>query len=207
MGGGSKFGFSKMAKSSCSESCRADERPTWLWLLAGPNGAGKSTYAPKLAARVEEIVRPDELANQLSPARPKMPLCVKTSASFAAARLAAQEAPGDGREQDGKRRRKFRATNVQFRHVAAGLSGAASLEIDHDRAGSAFSSGLVDRDQRCGTGDWRDFLCRQFAGHALFASRAKIRLVLRASIRLCPSLLPAWPGEGRICPSHTTRLF
>jgi hypothetical protein len=24
---------------------------------------------------------------------------------------------------------------------------------------------------------------------------------------LCPSLLPAWPGEGRICPSHTTRLF
>ncbi|MGO9605836.1 MAG: zeta toxin family protein [Candidatus Binataceae bacterium] len=37
----------------------------WLWLIAGPNGAGKSTYAPNLAADVEEIVRPDEIAESL----------------------------------------------------------------------------------------------------------------------------------------------
>jgi predicted ABC-type ATPase len=55
--------------------------PPWLWLLAGPNGAGKSTYAPKLAARVEEIVRPDELATQLSPGVPE-------NAALGAGRLA-----------------------------------------------------------------------------------------------------------------------
>lgn len=46
------------------------ERP-WLWLIAGPNGAGKSTYARNLAADVEEIVRPDELAYGLSPEAPE----------------------------------------------------------------------------------------------------------------------------------------
>jgi hypothetical protein len=45
-------------------------RGLWLWLLAGPNGAGKSTYAPNLSSDVEEIVRPDELASELSPAAP-----------------------------------------------------------------------------------------------------------------------------------------
>jgi predicted ABC-type ATPase len=43
----------------------------WLWLLAGPNGAGKSTYASNLAADVEEIVRPDELAYRLSGEAPE----------------------------------------------------------------------------------------------------------------------------------------
>ena len=38
----------------------------WLWLIAGPNGAGKSTYAPNLAAEVDEIVRPDEIAASLA---------------------------------------------------------------------------------------------------------------------------------------------
>jgi predicted ABC-type ATPase len=38
----------------------------WLWLIGGPNGGGKSTYAPSLAARVEEIVRPDEIAETLA---------------------------------------------------------------------------------------------------------------------------------------------
>jgi predicted ABC-type ATPase len=48
-------------------------RGLWLWLLAGPNGSGKSTYAtyaPNLSSLVEEIVRPDELASELSPAAP-----------------------------------------------------------------------------------------------------------------------------------------
>ena len=38
----------------------------WLWLIAGPNGAGKSTYASNIAADVEDIVRPDELAYRIS---------------------------------------------------------------------------------------------------------------------------------------------
>jgi predicted ABC-type ATPase len=38
----------------------------WLWLIAGPNGAGKSTFAPTLSSVVDEIVRPDELALNLS---------------------------------------------------------------------------------------------------------------------------------------------
>jgi predicted ABC-type ATPase len=42
----------------------------WLWLVAGPNGAGKSTYAPNLSSEVEEIVRPDLLAFELSPKDP-----------------------------------------------------------------------------------------------------------------------------------------
>jgi predicted ABC-type ATPase len=45
-------------------------RSPWLWLVAGPNGAGKSTYAPTLSSDVEGIVRPDELAYQLSPEDP-----------------------------------------------------------------------------------------------------------------------------------------
>ena len=43
----------------------------WLWLVAGPNGAGKSTYAPNLSSVVEEIVRPDLIALQLSPEDPE----------------------------------------------------------------------------------------------------------------------------------------
>lgn len=43
----------------------------WLWLVAGPNGAGKSTYAPNLSSEVEEIVRPDLIALQLSPEEPE----------------------------------------------------------------------------------------------------------------------------------------
>jgi predicted ABC-type ATPase len=42
----------------------------WFWLVAGPNGAGKSTYAPNLSSEVEEIVRPDLLAFELSPKDP-----------------------------------------------------------------------------------------------------------------------------------------
>ncbi len=55
----------------------------WLWLIAGPNGAGKSTYADKLIADVEEIVRPDELASQLSREAPE-------TVAFQAGRLAVQ---------------------------------------------------------------------------------------------------------------------
>src|SRR5271156_5101181 len=43
----------------------------WFWLIAGPNGSGKSTYAPNLSSEVEEIVRPDELAYQLSAEKPE----------------------------------------------------------------------------------------------------------------------------------------
>jgi len=46
-------------------------RQPWLWLIADPNGAGKSTYAPNLAADVEEIVRPDELAYRLAVREPE----------------------------------------------------------------------------------------------------------------------------------------
>jgi predicted ABC-type ATPase len=42
----------------------------WFWLVAGPNGAGKSTYSPNLSSEVEEIVRPDLLAFELSPKDP-----------------------------------------------------------------------------------------------------------------------------------------
>ncbi|WP_424664917.1 zeta toxin family protein [Candidatus Binatus sp.] len=42
-----------------------------MWLIAGPNGSGKSTYAPNLTSVVEEIVRPDELAYELSPDKPE----------------------------------------------------------------------------------------------------------------------------------------
>ena len=43
----------------------------WLWLIAGPNGSGKSTYAPNLSSEVDEIVRPDELAYELSSEKPE----------------------------------------------------------------------------------------------------------------------------------------
>jgi predicted ABC-type ATPase len=43
----------------------------WLWLIAGPNGSGKSTYASNLSSEVEEIVRPDELAYELSTEKPE----------------------------------------------------------------------------------------------------------------------------------------
>src|ERR1700685_3345226 len=43
----------------------------WLWLIAGPNGSGKSTYASNLSSEVEEIVRPDELAYELSAEKPE----------------------------------------------------------------------------------------------------------------------------------------
>src|SRR5271156_2291759 len=42
----------------------------WIWLIAGPNGSGKSTYAPNLSSEVDEIVRPDEIAFELSPKDP-----------------------------------------------------------------------------------------------------------------------------------------
>ena len=38
----------------------------WLWLVAGPNGAGKTTYARSISSEVDEIVRPDLLAIELS---------------------------------------------------------------------------------------------------------------------------------------------
>ncbi|MFZ0888591.1 MAG: AAA family ATPase [Candidatus Binataceae bacterium] len=45
--------------------------PPWLWLIAGPNGTGKSTYAENnLAPNVREIVRPDLIAQELSPGAP-----------------------------------------------------------------------------------------------------------------------------------------
>src|SRR5260370_9815513 len=43
----------------------------WLWLVAGQNGAGKSSYGPNLSSEVEEIVRPDLIALQLSPEDPE----------------------------------------------------------------------------------------------------------------------------------------
>jgi predicted ABC-type ATPase len=61
--------------------------PPWLWLIAGPNGAGKSTYAPNLAANVNEIVRPDELAYRLSRDAPE-------SVALSAGRLAVQSVIG-----------------------------------------------------------------------------------------------------------------
>jgi predicted ABC-type ATPase len=42
----------------------------WLWLVAGPNGAGKTTYARSISSEVDEIVRPDLLAIELSPEDP-----------------------------------------------------------------------------------------------------------------------------------------
>ena len=38
----------------------------WPWLTGGPNGGGKITYAPSLAVRVEEIVRPDDFIARLN---------------------------------------------------------------------------------------------------------------------------------------------
>ena len=46
-------------------------RTPWLWFVAGPNGAGKSTYARNLSSEVEEIVRPDLIAFDLSPEDPE----------------------------------------------------------------------------------------------------------------------------------------
>ena len=42
----------------------------WFWLVAGPNGAGKTTYARSISSEVDEIVRPDLLAIELSPEDP-----------------------------------------------------------------------------------------------------------------------------------------
>jgi predicted ABC-type ATPase len=42
----------------------------WLWFVAGPNGAGKSTYLEEHFAQVAEIIRPDEIATNLSPEAP-----------------------------------------------------------------------------------------------------------------------------------------
>jgi predicted ABC-type ATPase len=42
-----------------------------LWLIAGPNGAGKTTYARSFSSEIEELVRPDLLAIQLSPENPE----------------------------------------------------------------------------------------------------------------------------------------
>jgi predicted ABC-type ATPase len=46
-------------------------RRPWLWLVAGPNGAGKSTRGFEFLTDIEEIVRPDEIALQLSPTAPE----------------------------------------------------------------------------------------------------------------------------------------
>jgi predicted ABC-type ATPase len=46
-------------------------RGPWLWLVAGPNGAGKTTYARSLSSEVDELVRPDLIALQLSPEHPE----------------------------------------------------------------------------------------------------------------------------------------
>src|SRR6266851_7797632 len=223
MGGGSRSGSLKMERKLRCESSREDERRPWLWLLAGPNGAGKSTYAPKLAALVDEIVRPDELAYQLSREAPervalaagrlavrrinelleqRRSFAIETTLSgrlhlqvveratraewsigvvyialgspeLAVERVRERTSRGGhyvpandvrrrfarsldepvqnldprrktGENRDGKRRRKFRAADVQFRHGAAGLSGPARLGVGHDWAGSALRRWLVD---------------------------------------------------------------
>lgn len=41
----------------------------WLWFIAGPNGAGKSTS--RLVLEVEQEVRPDTIALQMSPSNPE----------------------------------------------------------------------------------------------------------------------------------------
>jgi predicted ABC-type ATPase len=46
-------------------------RRPWLWLIAGPNGAGKTTRGMRFLTRVEEFVRPDEIALGLSPGAPE----------------------------------------------------------------------------------------------------------------------------------------
>src|SRR5258708_28287988 len=46
-------------------------RSPWLWLVAGPNGAGKTTYARSLSSEVDELVRPDLIALQLSSEHPE----------------------------------------------------------------------------------------------------------------------------------------
>ena len=54
--------------------------------------------------------------------------------------------------------------------------------------------------RRRGAADWCHFLCRQFANHALFAGRSRIRLGLRALIRPIRLLYSTAPGRARIAP-------
>jgi len=95
----------------------------WLWLIAGPNGAGKTTYAPNLAADVEEIVRPDELASHLSREAPE-------NVAFQAGRLAISR-----RTELFKQRRSFA--------VETTLSGRRHLLIVERAKSEGWSVGVV----------------------------------------------------------------
>jgi predicted ABC-type ATPase len=95
----------------------------WLWLIAGPNGAGKTTYAPNLAADVEEIVRPDELASHLSREAPE-------NVAFQADRLAISR-----RTELLKQRRSFA--------VETTLSGRRHLLIVERAKSEGWSVGVV----------------------------------------------------------------
>ena len=95
----------------------------WLWLIAGPNGAGKSTYAPNLAANVEEIVTPDELAYALAGQAPQ-------AAAFQAGRLAVRR-----RTELLDQRRSFA--------VETTLSGRRHLEIIQRARAEGWSVGVV----------------------------------------------------------------
>jgi predicted ABC-type ATPase len=98
------------------------ERP-WLWLLAGPNGAGKSTYAEALSSDVEEIVRPDELAYNLSPAAPER-------AAIKAARFAI-----DKIEALLRRRRTFA--------IETTLSGRFHLQVTARAKVAGWNAGII----------------------------------------------------------------
>jgi predicted ABC-type ATPase len=97
--------------------------PPWLWLIAGPNGAGKSTYAPNLAADVEEIVRPDELAYRLSRGAPE-------TVAFLAGRLAV------------RRRTELLNQRLSFA-VETTLSGRRHLQVVERAKSEGWSVGVV----------------------------------------------------------------
>lgn len=46
------------------------KRAPWMWLLAGPNGAGKTTTTRELLKGIDEVLNPDQIAQQLSPEDP-----------------------------------------------------------------------------------------------------------------------------------------
>jgi predicted ABC-type ATPase len=59
-----------MEVKSSSENCAQHDRESLVVADSRPNGAGKSTYAPNLSSEVDEIIRPDLLAFELSPENP-----------------------------------------------------------------------------------------------------------------------------------------